>query len=209
MRWTVRPLPFAWALLLGMLLCTMQAQSADMRIVALGTSFTAGKGVGTNEAFPAKLEKLLREQGLAVQITNQGMNGNTTLDLLRRLDAAVPQGVSIAILEYALGNDRKRGLSTEDTVRNTSDIVARLMARNIRVLLVIRGANPGALARHTEWFHDTLAKYDMAYIAIEQPESTLQSDHQHPTAQAHGQIAGSMVAPLKVLVERASTTPAQ
>lgn len=200
MQRPTRTLLLACAVLLGGWLPAVPAGAADLQIVALGTSFTAGKGVGLGEAFPAKLEKLLREQGEPVRVANQGVNGDTTLDLQRRLERAVPPGTAIVILEFALGNDRRRGLSTEDTVRNTGDLVAALVARKAQVLLVIRAGTPQALARHVAWFSDTVARYGIAHIAIEQPESSLQADHQHPSADAHGQIAASMVAPVKALM---------
>jgi acyl-CoA thioesterase-1 len=193
-------------LALGICAGACNAETADIHIVALGTSFTAGKGVGYGEAFPAKLEKLLNAAGKHVQINNQGMNGDTTLGLLARLNNAVPDDTQIVILEYALGNDRRRGIGTEATVRNCDDIVAKLAARNIQVLLVMRGAGPHEVAKRAEWFHDTISRYGISSIGIEQPDSTLQNDGQHPTAAAHADIAASMVGPVMALIEKVKNT---
>jgi acyl-CoA thioesterase-1 len=193
-------------LAIGICTAACNAETTDIRIVALGTSFTAGKGVGYGDAFPAKLEKLLNAAGEHVQISNQGMNGDTTLGLLARLANAVPAGTQIVILEYALGNDRRRGIGTEATVKNCDDIVSKLVARNIQVLLVMRGAGPHEVAKRAEWFHETISRYGISSIGIEQPDSTLQSDGQHPTAAAHADIAASMAGPVTALIEKAKTT---
>lgn len=175
----------------------------DIQIVAFGTSFTAGKGVGTSEAFPAKLEKLLRTNGEHVRITNRGVNGDTTRNLLARMSSAVPDGVQIVIFEYGLGNDRRGGIAVEDTVKNSDQIIKDLVARNIQVLLVLRGADQNALAKRIDWFRETISRYKISYIEIEQPESSLQRDGQHPTAMAHGMIAESMAVPVTEMIAKA------
>src|SRR5262245_49501080 len=55
------------------------AAAADrpVRIVALGDSLTAGLGLAANEAFPAKLERALKAKGIAAEISNAGVSGDT------------------------------------------------------------------------------------------------------------------------------------
>lgn len=48
-----------------------------LRIAAIGESVTFGMGVHTGEAWPAMLERLLRERGLDVQVLNFGVIGYT------------------------------------------------------------------------------------------------------------------------------------
>ncbi len=97
----------------------------QLQIVAFGTSFTSGKGVSRSDAWPAKLEANLKAEGLSVHVSNEGVNGDTTRDLKRRLAKAVPEGTSIVILEYAVGNDNRAGITIEETVRNVDDIVSQ------------------------------------------------------------------------------------
>ena len=61
---------------------------------AAGTSFTAGKGIWTSDAFPARLEAMLKSAGEDVQVENQGRNGDSTPDLLNRPGDAVPKDVA-------------------------------------------------------------------------------------------------------------------
>lgn len=183
-------------------LCIGGANAKEIQIVALGTSFTAGKGVSPSDAFPARLEKMLRADGENVQVSNRGINGNTTRDILDRIRYAVPEDVQIVIYEYARGNDNKRGINPEETVKNTEEIISDLVARKIQVLLVIRGRNSTQLQAHMNWFREIVSRYGILSLAIEQPESSLQRDRQHPTAEAHGLIAATMVGPVKQLIER-------
>lgn len=175
----------------------------EVQIVALGTSFTNGKGVSRSDAWPAKLEAKLKAEGLSVHVSNQGVNGDTTIDLKRRLAKAVPQGTSIVILEYAVGNDRHAGIAIKETVKNVDEIVSQLVSRNTQVLLVMRAKDSEGLQHRAKQFRGTISKFGISTINIEQPDSSLLPDRQHPTAEAHTQIAASMVVPVKALIAKA------
>ena len=54
-----------------------KAAERPVRIVALGDSLTAGFGLPADATFPAKLEKALRAKGLAVEVSNAGVSGDT------------------------------------------------------------------------------------------------------------------------------------
>jgi acyl-CoA thioesterase I len=107
------------------------------QIVALGASTVQGYGVSSGEAFPSQLEAMLRAKGKNYSVANQGIYGDTTSGVLSRLDNAVPQGTRIVILMIG-GNDVRRGATTEQAKAGMSEIIARLRARNIRVI----NANP-------------------------------------------------------------------
>jgi acyl-CoA thioesterase-1 len=77
-------------------------QAAPIRIVAYGDSGVAGKGVSKNEAYPAQLEGMLRKKGLDVSVTNAGVNGRTSSDALTNLDASVPAGTAIVIVQFGV-----------------------------------------------------------------------------------------------------------
>jgi acyl-CoA thioesterase-1 len=178
------------------------ALGEELQIVALGTSFTNGKGVFRRDAWPAKLEAKLKAEGSSVHVSNEGVNGDTTLDLKRRLNRAVPEGTALVILEYAIGNDRRAGIDFEETVKNVDEIISQLVSKKIQVLLVVRAKNSEQLERRKRHFKRTTSQYGISIIGIEQPESSLLGDHQHPTAEAHTQIAESMVDPIKALIAK-------
>src|SRR4029078_10543490 len=55
-------------------------------IVAFGDSLTAGLGVAAEEAYPARLQRRLDEQGLRYRVINAGGSGGTTAGGVRRGD---------------------------------------------------------------------------------------------------------------------------
>jgi acyl-CoA thioesterase I len=99
----------------GMLGVVPMAHADTVRIVAVGASNTAGKGVGT-EAFPAQLEALLKAKGYDVRVTNVGISGDDTGHMLARIENAVPDGTRVVILDKAATNDRQRGITTSANI---------------------------------------------------------------------------------------------
>ncbi|MBB4019153.1 MULTISPECIES: arylesterase [unclassified Chelatococcus] len=136
-----RALPLALLHVMLVLAPAGGALAEPLRLVALGDSLTAGYGLPQEAAFPVVLEKALRERGVEVEIANAGVSGDTASSGLARLDWSVPEGTDAVIL--ALGaNDMLRGLSPEVTRKALEDIVTRLKARNIPVMLVGMVAAP-------------------------------------------------------------------
>src|SRR5215468_9937297 len=78
-------------------------------ILAFGDSLTAGYGVQPSEAYPARLQRRLDEQGLKYRVVNMGVSGDTTSGGRSRMRAALEQKPSIVVLELG-ANDGLRGL---------------------------------------------------------------------------------------------------
>ncbi len=129
MRTPATALAFGFALLLA----ATPAQAKPV-IVALGDSITSGLGVAADEAYPARLEVLLRREGYAYRVVNAGVSGDTTAGGLRRVDWVLRAEPEIVIV--ALGaNDGLRGQSPRATRANLEAIATRLAAAGARVLL--------------------------------------------------------------------------
>ena len=62
------------------------ASAQEATIVTLGDSNTSGFGVGAQEAFPARLEAMLRRRGRAVHVVNAGVPGDTFGGMLGRVE---------------------------------------------------------------------------------------------------------------------------
>jgi acyl-CoA thioesterase-1 len=127
-------------LLLGLLSVAPLAAADEIRIVALGASQTNGKGVPRSDAYPAQLERILRAEGYSVSVMNEGVDGQTTRDILGRLSSAVPDGTRIVIVQPGT-NDRHRSrrhpaISPAETRSNVEQILAGLKARNITAILL-------------------------------------------------------------------------
>lgn len=111
-----------------------QNQPRPVKLVALGDSLSAGYNLPGSAAFPAVLEQALRQKGVAVEIVNAGVSGDTTQGGLERLDWSVPDGTDGVILELG-ANDALRGQDPGLAERNLDAIITRLKQRNIPVLL--------------------------------------------------------------------------
>ncbi len=101
----------------------------------LGDSLTAGFGLPNECALPCKLEAMLHAVGIPVVIENGGISGDTTAGGLARLGYIIegrPQLVMIALG----ANDALRGLSPEQACKNLKVMIERLLACNIRVILL-------------------------------------------------------------------------
>jgi acyl-CoA thioesterase-1 len=105
-----------------------------IKIVVLGDSLSAGLGLAAADAFPAKLQKALKDKGINVDMGNAGVSGDTASDGRERLDWSVPEGTQAVIVELG-ANDALRGLDPAVTRAALSDIVTHLKARNIAVML--------------------------------------------------------------------------
>lgn len=140
-------------LVLATLLFTFASgvEAKPLRIVALGDSLTAGYGIPASKAFPVQLEDALKAKGHDVEVENAGVSGETMAQGLARLDWSVPEGTDAVIV--ALGaNDMLRGLRPETTSKALDEILARLKARNLPVLLAGMRASPNLGAEYTTLF---------------------------------------------------------
>jgi acyl-CoA thioesterase I len=123
----------AFALVTALLVLSPLAASA-LTIVAIGASNTSGFGVGAQSAYPAQLQALLRKRGINATVTNAGVAGDVTSGMLGRLDAAVPKGTDIVILQPG-ANDLRFFGTKERRAANIAAMAQRLHARGIRVIV--------------------------------------------------------------------------
>jgi acyl-CoA thioesterase I len=110
------------------------AQARKIRIVALGDSLSAGYGLPPAAAFPNALERALKARGLNVAVENAGVSGDTASGGRDRVDWSVPDGTDLVIVELG-ANDALRGVDPKVTEAALDEIITRLKARRIGVLL--------------------------------------------------------------------------
>jgi acyl-CoA thioesterase-1 len=166
------------------------ALAEPRQIVGFGDSLMAGYGLQPGESFPEKLEKALRARGHDVVIANAGVSGDTTSGGLARLDWSVPDGTDLVILELG-ANDMLRGVSPGITEKNLDEMIARLKARNITVLLAGMRAAPNLGSGYVEAFdgiysrlaekHD-VSLYPFFLDGVAADRSFLLEDGMHPNA---------------------------
>lgn len=154
-----------FAVILMTTLAGVTASQADpLKLVGFGDSLMAGYQLPQEDALPAQLQRKLVAKGHDVVITNAGVSGDTTSGGLARVDWSVPDGTDGVILELG-ANDALRGIPPEQTARNLDQIITRLKARNIPVLLIGMLAPPNMggdyAARFNAIYPDLAKKYDL------------------------------------------------
>ncbi|MEX2453662.1 MAG: arylesterase [Rhodospirillaceae bacterium] len=144
----------ACAVLLGAVSSTAPALSADApRLLILGDSLTAGYGLAQEQAFPVRLEAALRDRGIAVSVINSGVSGDTTAGGRARLDWALADRPTHAIVELG-ANDALRGVDPRVTRDNLDRIVATLKSAGVSVMLAGMYAPPNWGREYAESFRD-------------------------------------------------------
>ena len=91
-------------------------------ILFLGTSLTAGYGVGVERAFPALIQQKIDSAGFAFRIINAGLSGETSAGGLRRLEWSLQHPIDIFVIELG-ANDGLRGLSIAQLRANLDSII--------------------------------------------------------------------------------------
>jgi acyl-CoA thioesterase-1 len=131
------PAIFAIALVLSSFLPGLNA-ATPKTIVFLGDSLTAGLGVQASEAFPALVAEKIRAAGLAFEVQNAGLSGDTSAGGLRRIDWLLQRPIDVLVLELG-GNDGLRGLELKSMKENLQAIIDKVKAKNPSVKIVLAG----------------------------------------------------------------------
>jgi acyl-CoA thioesterase I len=120
--------------LLALLPASTLAQAKPIRMVALGDSLTAGYNLPASAAFPAVLQRALRAKGVSIEIENAGVSGDTASAGRDRLDWSVADGTDVVLVSLG-ANDSLRGVDVAVTSKALDEIITKLKARNMKVLL--------------------------------------------------------------------------
>jgi acyl-CoA thioesterase-1 len=162
-----------------------------VKMVVLGDSLSAGFGLSGPAAFPARLQKALKDKGIEVDMINAGVSGDTASGGRDRLDWSIPAGTEAVIVELG-ANDALRGTDPAVTRAALTDIVSRLKARRIAVMLCGMLAPPNYgkdyAARFNTIYPDLAKKFDVPlypfFLAGVAADPNLnQADGIHPTAE--------------------------
>ena len=137
-------------------------QLEQVRIVGFGDSLMAGYLLPSNFAFPQQLEKALNDKGYEVSIENAGVSGDTTTGGLARIDWSIPDDTNLVILELG-ANDALRGISPDITEKNLDEMLARLKARGISVILAGMMAPPNMGKDYADKFDPIYPKLAQKY----------------------------------------------
>ncbi len=184
------------------------APERPVKMVVLGDSLSAGLGLPATAAFPARLQKALSDKGIKVDMTNAGVSGDTTSGGRDRLDWSVPEGTEAVIVELG-ANDALRGIDPGVTRVALSEILTRLKARKIAVLLCGMLAPPNYGTEYAARFnaiYPELSKsfgvplYPFFLEGVAADARLNQADGIHPTAEGVDVIVKNILPMAEALV---------
>jgi acyl-CoA thioesterase-1 len=206
------------AAMLVVLAALAGAAAAEVRVLALGDSLTAGYGLPDGEGFVPRLEAWLAAHGAPdVEIVNGGVSGDTSAGGLARIGWALGDGIDAVIVELG-ANDMLRGIDPAVTRANLDGILDAIDAQGLPAILAGLPAPPNYPKdfrdAYKAMFRDLAAKHDAIYYSsflggmgdgrsIRQIMRLFQSDGLHPNAEGVQAIVDHIGPVVLELVERA------
>lgn len=196
---------------LSLLLLFTAVRAETITILALGDSLTAGLGLDAPLAFPAKLEQALRAKGYDVTVINAGVSGDTAAQGASRLDWSLTDEVDAVIVELG-ANDVLRGLAPGQAEAALKQIVDRLAAKNLPVLLAGMRAPPNLGPDYAQAFDGMYQRLATAPKVILYPffldgvaaaAELNQADGIHPNAKGVDVIVARMLPAAEALLRLA------
>ncbi len=189
--------------------------SAPLKVAVLGDSLTAGYGLPADAAFPARLKKALTAKGIAVDMINAGVSGDTASGGRDRLDWSIPDGTRAVLVELG-ANDALRGIDPSVTRAALDDIISRLQQRGIAVMLcgmyAPRNLGPDYVGQFDAIYPD-LAKahgvplYPFFLDGVAGEAKLTQPDGMHPTAAGVDVIVDRITPSVEAFLSRFAGNP--
>ena len=192
-------------------------QGAEIRLLMLGDSITAGFGLARSEGPPARIQALLRERGRNVRVIDAGVSGDTTAGGRARIEWALADRPHAAIVALG-GNDGLRGLTPVQMRANLTAILDTLARRNVPALLAGMMAPPNLGAEYGRDFagvfeglareRPDLVFYPFLLDGVAGEPRLNQPDRIHPTAEGAELIARRMLPFIETLLDRVRVSAA-
>lgn len=181
-------------------------------VLFLGTSLTAGFGIGAEDAYPRLIQQKIDSAGYELRVVNAGISGETSAGGLRRIDWSLQQPVEILVLELG-ANDGLRGLSVAAMRENLTKIIERTRKRYPDSDIVIAGmeAPPNLGTQYTTEFRNTYRDLANKYEAVLIPfllegvamvPELNQDDRLHPNVDGQKRIAETVWRKLEPIIQQ-------
>ena len=179
-------------------------------IIFFGNSLTAGYGLSPSQAFPAIIQKKIDSLGLAYQVVNAGVSGETSSGGNTRVDWILRQPVDIFILELG-ANDGLRGIPLSETKKSLQSIIDKVKSKYPAAKLIFAGMQvpPNMGQKYSTEFRNiftelasknamTLVPFILEGVGGETHLN--QEDGIHPTAEGHIIVAANLWRQLEKLL---------
>lgn len=199
--------------LVVILLVSIRTVSANVSLVVLGDSLSAGYGLSSEQTWVAELDRRWQQSHPDYQIINASISGETTRGGLKRLDGILERHQPDAVFIELGGNDGLRGFNLSTVRSNLEQIIDKAQSAGVKVALSQVMVPPNYGPRFTKRFKDLyrevaddknvpLIPFFMEPLMEESPDY-VQNDGIHPTAEAQPKIADFLEPHLLKLMEKA------
>ncbi|MGM0631298.1 MAG: arylesterase [Pseudomonadota bacterium] len=180
------------------LLLVIRSVSANVSLVVLGDSLSAGYGLSQEQTWVAELDRRWESSHPDINIINASISGETTRGGLRRLEGVLERHKPDALFIELGGNDGLRGFDLNTVRSNLKQIIDQAQQQGVKVALSQVMVPPNYGQRFAEQFRQvfeevakeenvTLIPFFMEEIATN--ADYVQDDGIHPTAEAQPKIA--------------------
>lgn len=180
------------------------ATANPIKVLAFGDSLTAGFGLPQEDGFVPVLEQALAAEGLAVEIVNGGVSGDTSAGGLARLGWSLADNPDLAILELG-ANDGLRGIDPASTKENLAQIIDQFQQNGVAVFLTGMLAPPNLGSEYAAEFNPIYPEladrfnvplYPFFLEGVAADPNLNQSDGIHPNAKGVEVIVDRITPPL-------------
>jgi len=165
-------------------------------IVCLGDSITSGVGAEPGPAYPSLLQSRL-----GTEVVNEGVSGDTAEEGLARVDEVLTADPWLVVVELG-GNDILNRIPPERTEAALRQIVQRLLAAKVAVLLVELDI-PFA-GRYAEIYERLGDDFDVPVLddilGDILTDARLKADPIHPNAQGHEVLAAALAEEIEPMI---------
>ncbi|RUO41278.1 arylesterase [Pseudidiomarina aestuarii] len=174
---------------------------ANVSLVVLGDSLSAGYGMSPKESWVGILQRRWQTEYPEITLINASISGDTTQGALNRLPGVVEKHQPTAVFVELGGNDGLRGFTPATIQDNLLQIIDQLQRQNVRVALSQVRIPPNYGQRYSQMFANIfptvaeeaeiqLVPFFMEQIIVD--ENLMQNDGIHPNREAQPLIADIM-----------------
>ncbi|RUO49677.1 arylesterase [Pseudidiomarina donghaiensis] len=185
--------------------------SANVSLVVLGDSLSAGYGMAQSESWVGVLQQRWAEKYPDITLINASISGDTTQGALNRLAGVIERHQPDAVFVELGGNDGLRGFNPATIANNLEQIITQLQQQDAKVALSQVRIPPNYGPRYNDMFSSLFSQvaekkevplipFFMEQIIVD--ENLMQGDGIHPNREAQPLIADIMEPHLLKLVQK-------
>jgi len=173
----------------------------NAQILALGDSLTFGHGANSDQSWPVQLAQITNWN-----ITNAGVNGDTSDGALTRLPSLLDTKKYDAIIIGIGGNDMLRGVSQEATISNIKSLI-HIAKSHTNYVAIIATPKPNPIRavvgslKDADFYAEIAKDEDILLLddvySNTLSDSALRSDAIHANAKGYRKIAEQIAQKLK------------